>query len=390
MDLGPVMKVLHVIPSLSRADGGPTEALLLMERALSARGIAVETATTDDDGPGLRNGKALAQPLAENGATHWYFAKRMDFYKPAPDFARWIAREAGRFDLLHIHALFSFTTGAAARAARRANVPYVVRPMGSLNEYGMTQRRPWLKQMSMRLIDGPVLRHAAAVHFTSEAEAREASRWGVRMRPIVIPLGVETPPAPSLRRTIASAQDKVHALFLSRLDPKKNVESLLQAAALLRGEFPGLHWTIAGSGAPDYVASLHALARELALEKHVTWLGHIGGETKARAFAAADLFVLPSYSENFGIAAAEALAHGLPCLLGEGVAIAQDVAQAGAGVTVTPDAASVADGVRRIIGDALGDQAMARCAQRLAVERFSAHAMGAALQRLYSGCTAAS
>jgi glycosyltransferase involved in cell wall biosynthesis len=382
------MKVLHVIPSLSRADGGPTEALLLMERALGGQGIAVETATTDDGGPGLRNGKPLAQPLAENGATHWYFAKRIDFYKPAPQFARWIAREAARFDLLHIHALFSFTTSAAARAARRANVPYVVRPMGSLNEYGMTQRRPWLKQLSMRLIDAPVLRHAAAVHFTSEAEAREAGRWGVPMRPAVIPLGVETRAtsgSPSPRPTMKSAHDEVRALFISRLDPKKNIESLLHAAALLRGEYPGLRWTIAGSGAPDYVARLHALARELALGEHVTWLGQVGGDAKARTFEGADFFVLPSYSENFGIAAAEALAAGLPCVLGEGVAIAQDVAQAGAGVAVRPDAGGVADGVRLIIGDALGAKAMAIRARRLAAQRYSAQAMGAALRQLYTG-----
>ncbi|MBG9389057.1 glycosyltransferase [Caenimonas aquaedulcis] len=376
------MKVLHVIPSLSRADGGPTEALLLMERALRGQGLQVETATTDDAGPGQRNGKPLGEPLAENGATHWYFAKRTDFYKSAPGFARWISREARRFDLIHIHALFSFTSAAAARAARRAGVPYIVRPMGSLNAYGMTRHRPWLKRLSMRFIESSTLRHAAAVHFTSDAEAREARQWGVPLREVVIPLGVEDVPSPPPRTRDPSGAS--NALFLSRIDPKKNIEALLGAAAQLRGETPHLRWTLAGGGDAAYVARLQALAQELGVADRVAWLGHVAGEAKAHTLAQADLFVLPSFSENFGIAAAEALAAGLPCVLGEGVAIAQEVAAAGAGVAVAPDARSVAAGVRLIIGDARGHEAMAARARRLAAERFSAGAMGTALLALYS------
>ena len=131
------MKALHVIPSLSSVHGGPTRALTLIERALASQGVMVETATTDDDGPGRRNGKACSRPLAENGAVHWYFAKCAEFYKPSPAFARWITREVGRYDLVHIHALFSFVAPVAAWAARRAGVPYVVRPLGTLARYGM-------------------------------------------------------------------------------------------------------------------------------------------------------------------------------------------------------------------------------------------------------------
>jgi glycosyltransferase involved in cell wall biosynthesis len=376
------MRVLHVIPSLSRADGGPTEALLLMERALQAQSLAVETATTDDDGPGRRNGKPLAQALGENGGTHWYFAKRSDFYKASPDFAKWISREVHRFDLLHIHALFSFTSTFAARAARRAGVPYVLRPMGSLNAYGMQQRRPGLKRVSMRWIESPMLRHAAAVHFTSEAEAREARACGVPLREAVIPLGVETP---DVRPRDARAREGINALFLSRLDAKKNVEGLLRAAAQLAPEFPQLRWVIAGDGAPAYASHLRQMARELAIEDRVTWLGHVQGEAKSRALASADLFVLPSHSENFGIAAAEALAAGLPCVLGEGVAIAADVANAGAGFAVAPEPLAIAEGVRRIIGAPAAWTPMSANARRLAQEKYSTTALGAALLRLYTG-----
>jgi glycosyltransferase involved in cell wall biosynthesis len=381
------MKVLHVIPSLSLADGGPTRAIAAMERALSDQGVTVETAATDDDGPGRHNGKPLAQPLQENGVTRRYFAKRTEFYKASPAFARWIRSEVRGYDLVHIHALFSFTSIAAARAARRAGVPYVVRPLGTLNDYGMRRRRPWLKALSLRFVDGPLLRDAAAVHFTSHEEAAQARRLGLAVKEAVIPLGIGQAPqravAPRLARYADLSAAGPRLLYLSRLDPKKNLEGLLAAVALLTPEMPQLHLVVAGAGSPDYVNALKAQAQSLGITDRVEWPGHVEGDAKAAAFADADLFVLPSYSENFGIAAAEALAAGLPCVLGEGVAIAKDVVEAQAGIAVGTDATSIAQGLRRIIADHEALPALSANAMRLARERYSIDAMGANLKRLY-------
>jgi glycosyltransferase involved in cell wall biosynthesis len=378
------MKVLHVIPSLSRIHGGPTEAVALMERALAAQGIHVETAATDDDGPGKRNGKVCGQPLSENGVQHWYFPKRMDFYKPSPAFARWIRREVARFDLVHIHALFSFTSSVAARAAYRAGIPYVLRPLGTLNDYGMNERRPWLKGFSMQLLEGPALRRAAGVHFTSEAEAAQARGLGISFREAVIPLAVEPPASAGGQSAFAQLRGSPCVLFLSRLDPKKNIEELLAAVALLKDDTPALRLLIAGDGAPEYVASLKARVDEMRISQQVIWAGHLDGAMKSAAFAAADVFVLPSYSENFGIAAAEALAAGVPCVLGEGVAIAKEMVEAGAGLAVNTDAQSIADGLRRIIADQEALVRMGKNARRLAQERFSMQAMGTRLKQLYT------
>jgi glycosyltransferase involved in cell wall biosynthesis len=383
------MKVLHVIPSLSLADGGPTRAIAAMERALSDQGVTVETAATDDDGPGRHNGKPLAQPLQENGVTRRYFAKRTEFYKASPAFARWIRSEVRGYDLVHIHALFSFTSIVAARAARRAGVPYVVRPLGTLNDYGMRRRRPWLKALSLRFVDGPLLRDAAAVHFTSHEEAAQARRLGLAVKEAVIPLGIGQAPqravAPRLARYADLSAAGPRLLYLSRLDPKKNLEGLLAAVALLTPEMPQLHLVVAGTGAPDYVNGLKAKAQSLGIADRVDWAGHVEGDAKAAAFADADLFVLPSYSENFGIAAAEALAAGLPCVLGEGVAITKDVVEAQAGIAVGTDATSIAQGLRRIIADHDALPALSANAMRLARERYSIEAMGASLKRLYDG-----
>jgi glycosyltransferase involved in cell wall biosynthesis len=146
---------------------------------------------------------------------------------------------------------------------------------------------------------------------------------------------------------------------------------------------------IAGTGTRDYVANLVALASALGLDNHVVWAGHMDGDLKASALAGAQLFVLPSFSENFGIAAAEALMAGLPCLLGEGVAIATDVVQAGAGVAVVPEPDAIATGLRQLLAaDASEYARMSANAAALARDKFSVDAMGRNLSFLYQSITA--
>lgn len=382
------MKALHVIPSMATVHGGPTRALALMERELVRLGVDVETVTTDDDGRSRRNGKPGGVPMQENGVTRRYFAKRLNFYKVSPGLAGWLLQHVRDYDVVQIHALFSFSSMAAVWAARRAGVPYVLRPLGTLTRYGVTQRRPWLKRLSLALLEGPALRNAAAVHFTSNEEQREAAQCGVQMRSVVIPLGIEHASlvdAGLVRAQFPALSDGPYLLFLSRLDPKKNVEGLLRAYAQVLRNWPDLRLLVAGDGAPDYVVKLKVMATNLSLGDRVVWAGHIDGDLKASALGGAELFVLPSFSENFGIAAAEALMAGLPCVLGQGVAIAQDVVNAGAGVAVAPDPASIAAGLMQVMADGQLRAAMSKRAVALANDEYSVQAMGKNLVALYKG-----
>ncbi len=132
------------------------------------------------------------------------------------------------------------------------------------------------------------------------------------------------------------------------------------------------------------MAGLKKLAGELGLTDRVVWLGHVGGEQKAAALAASQVFVLPSFSENFGIAAAEALMVGLPCVLGKGVAIAAEVAEAGAGFATSPEPQAIARALQEVLADEDRRMAMGRRASALARERYSLEAMGGRLHALYS------
>jgi glycosyltransferase involved in cell wall biosynthesis len=169
------------------------------------------------------------------------------------------------------------------------------------------------------------------------------------------------------------------------LDRKKNLEGLLRAVALIDVKALDLTLLIAGDGPSDYVASLKSLAQSLKIQSHVVWLGHIDGAAKAAALARADIYVLPSFSENFGISVVEALIEGLPCVLGEGVAIAEEVRVAGAGVVVSPDPTAIADAIGCLLYDSALRRTMGMKAAKLAQDNFSPLVMGERLIALYIG-----
>lgn len=383
------MRVLHVIPSLSPVHGGPSIALPLIARSLSRAGVEVDVATTDDDGPGRRAEIALEERVARDGYGVYFFRKQSEFYKVSLPFQRWFVRNARGYDLIHIHALFSFTSTAAARAARRLRVPYIIRPLGVLNRWGRQNRRPMLKSLSFRLIERPILEYAAAIHYTSAAEEEEALEFGAPNRGAVIPLGLELDafremPGPEafLERS-PEAIGRPVVLFLSRLDPKKGLDLLLPAFAAIGQEHSSAILVVAGSGETDYVESLRRKATELGVADRVLWPGHLEGSDKLSAFAAATVYVLPSYSENFGIALVEAVAVGLPCVTTSGVAVSKELRAADAAIVVEPEVGVLTFALDRLLRDSGMRDGLRDRGRRLVKEQFSSEAMGNSLRRLY-------
>jgi glycosyltransferase involved in cell wall biosynthesis len=377
------MKVLHVIPSVSPVHGGPSRAIVDIERALTARGIEVTTVSTNDDGADCTLSVPCGVPVATSCATRWYFSRNTVFFKVSVGLGRWLRENIAAFDVVHAHALFSFAPVAAAFLARRAAVPYVLRPLGVLAPYGMSKHRPFLKRTSFALIERQLLESANAVHFTSLAEKAEAEALGLKCNGVVIPLGIDLD---GLRQNSIFRRNQGNTfslLFLARIDRKKNLESLLQALRILLSKYPNLTLNIAGDGDPKYVDTLKSLACHLAIGGHVNWLGYVDSGRKGDVIATADAFVLPSFSENFGIAVVEALAAGLPCLVSHGVAISQEIDKAGAGVVVGFTPVEIAEGIEKVLNNASGMAAMSGAARALATNAFSIDAMGARLEALY-------
>lgn len=383
------LKVLHVIPSLSPSHGGPSFALPLIARSLVQNGVQVDVATTDDDGPGYRIRVPLERRIEQNGYGVFYFRKQTEFYKLSRPFTRWLKGHLSDYDLVHVHALFSHTSVSAARIARAHSVPYLIRPLGVLNRWGMEHRRRFLKALSFRFIERPLLKSAAAMHYTSRQEQIEAEQAGARSRPLVLPLDVDTrryenlPGPESFLRRFPQAAGRALVLFLSRLDPKKGLDILLPAFAKVREQHPNAMLVIAGDGPDRYVVKLHQLATRTGVAPHIIWTGFLGGVEKLSALSAATLFVLPSRSENFGIALVEALSAGLPCIVTEGVAISHEVKEADAGLVVPPEIPALVSALNALLADPERRQRLSENARRVAKERFSLEVTGRALKEIY-------
>jgi glycosyltransferase involved in cell wall biosynthesis len=303
---------------------------------------------------------------------------------------RWLARHIGDYDLVHIHALFSYATSAAANLAIKNRVPYLIRPLGALNRWGMENRRRLLKQLSFRFVERRILTNAAAIQYTSRQEKLEAELAGVTTMPVVIPLGIDTgvfqagETGARFYRSFPICSGRQIILYLSRLDPKKGLDILLRAFREVHAVYPASLLVMAGDGRRQFVAGLRKLASELGIDEHVVWTGFLSGEDKTSAFAAASVFALPSYSENFGIALVEALAAGLPCVLSDQVGIAPDVIEFDAGLVVPCEDAPLASALRNLLADSDLRRRSGENAVRLANARFSIEAMTGSLMKLYT------
>jgi glycosyltransferase involved in cell wall biosynthesis len=303
--------------------------------------------------------------------------------------SRWLAQHVQDYDLVHIHAIFSYASIPAAFYAKRYGVPYIVRPLGVLNRWGVKNRRPWLKQLSFRFIEQRILANAAAIHYTSEQEQIEAEELGVTSRAIIIPNAVDDAllssfcSAGRFRARYPQFADRLIILFLSRVDEKKGLDLLLPAFACIKNQLPESLLVIAGNGDPDFIGQLQQEARRLKIDKDIVWTGFLDGEEKRDAFADANLFVLPSYSENFGIAVIEAMACGLPVVISDQVGIHREIAVAQAGLVTSCEADALAEALLHLIGDTEKRKSMGKNGQRWVHQHCSSKTVTEKLLALY-------
>lgn len=352
------MRILHVIPSLSSKLGGPGQVALNLVSSLRTLGIDVEIATTNHGMPEVATHQRTDYLFdTENNlsAPVWFLP-----YTPPPlkefifskALTGWLLAHLPSYDLTDNHYLFSYSSTCAAAIARHKGIPYTVRTMGQLTPWALAQS-PIKKKIFSLLFENRNLSRAAAIHCTSPEEATNVRDFGISTPTVTLPLGV-TPPQP-----IPDAKAKLHAayhiphntpvlLFLSRLHHKKQPELLLKAAQQLTKQQP-CHIILAGTGDPQYCQQLKTLAHELGLTTAVTFTGFVTGYDKNLLLQGSDAFVLPSHSENFGIAVAEALISGLPVIITPGIQISAEIKAADAGIITEPNVAALTSAINEVI-----------------------------------------
>lgn len=368
------MRLLHVVPTYVPAwrHGGPVLAVHGLCRALAARGHEVTVFTTDVHGD-ERLDVPLGEPVDRDGVTVRYFPVRLarPYWSPAMGAA--LRESVAGFDLVHLHSVFLWPTSAAARAAERADVPYVLSPRGMLVPELMTERG-WLRKAAwMLLAERRTVERAAALHATSALEAEEAARLGIPLPPVfVIPNGVDVAP------NGASPEREPFLLFLGRVSWKKGLDRLVPALA----HVPGVSLKIAGNDEEGLRPELERLAETAGVAGRVSFLGPVHGEEKAALLSRASVLVLPSYSENFGNVVLEAMAAGCPVAVTPEVGLAAAVRDTGAGIVADGDPRRLGEALRGLLEDPARREEMGRRGRR-AAERFSWAAVAEAMEAGY-------
>lgn len=370
------LRVLHIVPSFhpARAYGGPVTSVLALCKALREAGVDVRVLTTDTNG--LRrnlDGRTDAEIDVEGVPVR--YCRKVVGHSVSPGLLRRIPQRVEEADLVHLTAVYNFPTLPTMLACRSFGRPLVWSPRGALQRWPGARRT--LAKAAAEAVLRLVLPRETVLHVTSDAE-REATRARFPETEVaVVPNGVAVPPTPPKKPRVRGR----HLLFLGRLDPKKGVENLLRAVALLRdGGRDGWRLTVAGSGRPDYEAGLRRLARDLDVADAVSFVGAVHGRAKEEAFSEADLMVVPSHVENFGMVVAEGLAHGLPVVASRGTPWSA-LERYGCGLWVDNDPVSLQNAVRRMAKMPLAE--MGARGRRWMEEEFSWETVGQRMLEVY-------
>ena len=344
--------------------GGPPVKVKALASGLAQRGHEV-TVLTADWGFERRRGGAKATPAerspfgwrqSENGVIAIYLPTWLKYRTVTwnPAVMRFCRSRLAEFDVAHIYGLYDFLGPAVAAACASRNLPYVLEPIGM---YVPIVRSVALKRIYHAVYGRAMIAGARAVVATSEQEVRELGEGGIppekiRLRRNGVEAPAEWPERGTFRKRYEIAADASVILFLGRLSSKKSPELLLEVFARLRGENVGNDLQLVFAG-PDDEGMQERLARTASqhgLTESVHFTGPIFGEDKWSAYRDADVFVLPSQNENFGNAAAEAVAAGTPVIVTENCGIASLLGEV-AGLVVPHDVQAVAGAVRRVISD---------------------------------------
>lgn len=296
------MKILHTMPDIDKEASGPSYSVVRLCQSL------------------IELGEASSVALIGNSRRFEFLHEFPKGIGPSrlgnsPAMLKWLRStvKKGGVDIVHNHSLWMLPNVYPGWATKGTAIPYVVSPRGTLSTWAMGSGSK-VKKFFWPLVQRPSIAHAACFHATSEAEVLDIRRHGFKQPIALIPNGIDLP-----KHRISSVQgsSRKTLLYLGRLHPIKGVDFLLQAWNSLQHEFPDWDLRIVGPVDNDNAQALMSMAQSLSLRR-VEFSGPVYGPDKFDAYRQANLYVLPTHSENFAVTVAEALACGTPVVVSQG------------------------------------------------------------------------
>ncbi|MDB4875812.1 MAG: glycosyl transferase group 1 [Gemmatimonadetes bacterium] len=335
--------VLLTVGSLDSRDGGPSRSVAALGRALNAEGHRANVVTCGAPA------SAAAAPTVRVVSYGAFGGRALRAVHSAPFRAALMEQaEAHKAELVHDNGVWLQTNHASARAARDLSLPLVVSPRGMLEPWSL-RHRAWKKRIAWPVFQRNDLRGASLLHATSDLEAASLRALGLGVPIAVVPNGVDLP-ATRPRETKIDTAERI-VLFLSRIHPKKGLLDLVAAWAALRPS--GWRVIVAGPDEDGHAARVAGAAAAAGVGGAFSFVGEVGPDAAAELWQRASLFVLPSHSENFGIAVAESLARAVPVVTTTATPWAA-LSEWQCGWCVEPEPAALADALREAL--ALSDE----------------------------------
>jgi glycosyltransferase involved in cell wall biosynthesis len=378
------MKFLCVTPSYWPAFryGGPIISNHNLNKTLVKKGIDVIVYTTN---AGLNEKISLNQEVNVDGVkvSYFTFIKFFEFlgstgWQFSLKLTRALRRNLNNFDLVYLPAVWNYPTTIAAYYCRKYRKPYIVAPKGVLFSYTKS-KNAWKKWPYYKLFAERDIKNAAAIHYTAEDEANRCHSLflGLKNQAIIVPNGIELsafnnlPARNNLWMRYPILKNKKIILFLGRISWIKGLDLLVEAFSRLARERNDVHLMIVGPDENNYVKKVKKWFRDEGIFERVTFTGMKVGEEKLKAFTSSDVFVLPSYSENFGMAVVEAMACSIPVIISDQVGIYREVERAKAGVIIHTDPDELYNVLVKLVDNKQKSLEMGRRGRKLVEEQFS-------------------
>lgn len=359
----PSMRILHFISSIDRASGGVGMYMQLLAKELGKLvELHVVTCRSENELP------------IENATLHYIDGRLTSLWTAKRQFGRLL--DDVRPDLVHVNACWMPLNALTILWAKRRSYKVVLTPHGMLEPWIM-QRHYWSRKLpALLLYQRRAVKMADILHATAESERQNLMKLGLNRRIFVVPNGIDV----ANIKMKSSWRRNNNILFLSRIHPKKGINFLLEAFSKIDSKY---QLTIAGEGDKNYVNELKQLAQRLNISERVAFVGGIYGDEKWKLLRQADVFVLPTHSENFGIVVAEALASGTPVITTKGTPW-QELASHHCGWWTEVGAEPTLEALQSFLSCSEEElEVMGRNGRRLVEEGYSTQAVAAAMAGAY-------
>jgi glycosyltransferase involved in cell wall biosynthesis len=347
------LRVLHVISNFSESYAGMAIASKELAESQVKVGIRSTVITSNLDHPMGRLEKILNEPVYENGVRVIYCPVLLRSFVFSFRLIKKIKEEINNSDIIHIHGLYRFPQTFASFYSRIIGKPYLISPHGSLNPKIYNKKnRIFLRRLYQKFIENRNIKFSSIIHFTADDEKTNANFLVSSNNGVVISNGIDItkyeflPEKGFFKNKFGIESNLFKILFLGRICEIKGLNILLPAIAEIAIDIPNIILLVVGPDYENYKEKLLTIIKELKIEQNVKFLGKLNRNIVNNAYVDSDIFVLPSYSENFGLTIIESLACGCPVIISKNVNISNEIYKHGLGQIVNTDSKEIAKEIK--------------------------------------------